>query len=441
MRSTIQSEQSKKNGARSHGPVSSSGKERSKLNAVTHGLRARTLVLPGESKEDFAHLVDITTKSLKPRDEFELRLAERTAGAEWVRERAENVLHARLATLINEADEREDDDIYILCKTLFWDARGPHGLYGLSPVAHGGPRSSSSRGPSDPTDPHLIVRRLERSRKGCEALIGHWEALLFRIKENLGWQAPDRLMAIRLMGKQPVDVGLDERIVVVYVGSFAIKPGTRLNGYGDLKCDMGTLDYKRFLKRVRSRWPSVKADDPEVARKWLIDLVEQNIDRLRNRLEVYRQCAQDRAEREAECRKFDDSPEGERLRRYGDACDRRLSRSLADYRKYLKESNRRDERSSADGGQDCVEDARGGLMEVGREVGAASEPEESVVSGQLSVAGKRAGEHGNLTNEPEREGDLVDAEGFAVVENENVTNEPEREGGGDRDSRDDGVER
>jgi hypothetical protein len=171
---------------------------------------------------------------------------------------------------------------------------------------------------------------------------------------------------------------------------------------------MGTLDYKRFLKRVRSRWPSVKADDPAVARKWLIDLVEQNIDRLRNRLEVYRQCAQDRAEREAECRKFDDSPEGERLRRYGDACDRRLSRSLADYRKYLKESNRQEGGSSAeDGGQDCTEDARGELMEVGADVGAASE---------------------NVTNEPEREGGGVSDCRDAGVESENLANEPERGG-------------
>ena len=39
-------------------------------------------------------------------------------------------------------------------------------------------------------------------------------------------------------------------------------------------------------------------------------------------------------------------------------------------------------------------------------------------------------ENENVTNEPEREGDLDDAEGFAPVENENGTNEPEREGVG-----------
>jgi hypothetical protein len=34
-----------------------------------------------------------------------------------------------------------------------------------------------------------------------------------------------------------------------------------------------------------------------------------------------------------------------------------------------------------------------------------------------------------VTNEPEREGDLVDTEAFAAPPNENVTNEPERERG------------
>jgi hypothetical protein len=51
-RSELQRAQSKKNGAKSRGPKTIAGREKSKMNATKHGLRARTLVLPGESAED-----------------------------------------------------------------------------------------------------------------------------------------------------------------------------------------------------------------------------------------------------------------------------------------------------------------------------------------------------------------------------------------------------
>ena len=94
MGSELQSAQSRLNGAKGRGPKTLAGRERSKMNATKHGLRARTVVLPGESKEEYASWVQCTIKSLKPRDEFELQLARRTADAEWVRVRALDAKHA-----------------------------------------------------------------------------------------------------------------------------------------------------------------------------------------------------------------------------------------------------------------------------------------------------------------------------------------------------------
>ena len=102
------------------------------MNAVKNGMRARTLVLPGESQEDFAQLLRIKTQALKPRDDQEDRLVYRAASAHWVLERAGKVLHARLASQIEGADELIDDYIYICCKKLFWDCRGSLATYALS---------------------------------------------------------------------------------------------------------------------------------------------------------------------------------------------------------------------------------------------------------------------------------------------------------------------
>ena len=78
-RSELQRTQSRLNGAKSRGPKTIAGREKSKMNATKLGLRARTLVLPGESAEDYQHWVQCTIESLKPRDDFELQLARRTA--------------------------------------------------------------------------------------------------------------------------------------------------------------------------------------------------------------------------------------------------------------------------------------------------------------------------------------------------------------------------
>jgi hypothetical protein len=162
------------------------------------------------------------------------------------------------------------------------------------------------------------------------------------------------------------------------------------------------------------------------------------------------------------------------VRQYKDACDRGLSRSIGDYWKNRKASNREGGESSAeDGGQDFTEVVGGEIvaqLEVGREVVAldgnlANEPELEGGGAEDRVAAGDGGavEQENVTNEPEREGgaeDLVDAgvghedvtneperaggcgdaEGFGAVEHERVTNEPERARGGIGDCGDAGVE-
>jgi len=83
---------SRRNGAKSRGPKTPEGKERSAQNALEHGLRAETCVVAGaESAEAFAALEAALIDELAPDGALQRVLAERIARAAWRLERAERI--------------------------------------------------------------------------------------------------------------------------------------------------------------------------------------------------------------------------------------------------------------------------------------------------------------------------------------------------------------
>ena len=47
----------------------------------------------------------------------------------------------------------------------------------------------------------MLVKQLEASPMGCQKLAELWGELRSRIQQGLGFQAPDRLRLLRIMGK------------------------------------------------------------------------------------------------------------------------------------------------------------------------------------------------------------------------------------------------
>jgi hypothetical protein len=79
---------SRANGARSHGPVTSQGKQRSSMNALRHGLLARCVVLENESREGFESLLGQHLDRLQPADGVEFGMIEEMVAACWRLRRA-----------------------------------------------------------------------------------------------------------------------------------------------------------------------------------------------------------------------------------------------------------------------------------------------------------------------------------------------------------------
>jgi len=71
------------NARKSTGPRTAEGKARSSLNALTHGLTAKTILLPNENPEDLARLWDAVIDYFAPTHPFELQLLEPIVGCHW----------------------------------------------------------------------------------------------------------------------------------------------------------------------------------------------------------------------------------------------------------------------------------------------------------------------------------------------------------------------
>jgi hypothetical protein len=83
MPSTQQSEASRQNGAKSHGPVTPEGQAKSSQNALRHGLTAAVVVLRRENPEEFKKLLGSYIHDFRPADQSQQDLVETLAATRW----------------------------------------------------------------------------------------------------------------------------------------------------------------------------------------------------------------------------------------------------------------------------------------------------------------------------------------------------------------------
>ncbi len=190
MTSTKRAEANLRNSARSTGPRTLSGKSRARLNAVTHGLTAETLILPGEDPREFQRRLDDWTATLEPANPFEQDLVRQVATLSWRLDRADRVQDALIAdslgTDTGRRGQRQREEVEDLGRRLLPPPRVPNfvrrfGVWAdLDRLAH--------RGPDDPDDPARLLLRMESTADGCRWLIDRWAEL--RTIADAGTAAP-----------------------------------------------------------------------------------------------------------------------------------------------------------------------------------------------------------------------------------------------------------
>jgi hypothetical protein len=113
MSSVEKIESARRNGAKSVGPVTPEGKERSSRNATRHGLLSKTIVLSNEDQGAFDNLCRDYVRRFRPVGQIELDLVNEMAQSRWRKRRIpsleSSLLDNAMADMEEEILERHGD--------------------------------------------------------------------------------------------------------------------------------------------------------------------------------------------------------------------------------------------------------------------------------------------------------------------------------------------
>jgi hypothetical protein len=170
----------RKNAKQSTGPKSPAGKDKARLNRLTHGLRAEQVVLPSEDSAEFQAFVDAWMADWKPRTMARAQLVKEAAVAAWRKERCVRAESTRLGRRIRE--------------TMAQRHAGAEGKVEKLVEALA-------------DDPYDAVKALESTRAGVERLIAMWEEIAEAAVTPGGWDDADdhHARVLQLCGYEPDD--------------------------------------------------------------------------------------------------------------------------------------------------------------------------------------------------------------------------------------------
>jgi hypothetical protein len=302
-------------------------------------MRAKTIVLPGEDDDAFQARREAWSMTLDPQDDVEAYLIDRAAQLSWQIDRVDRAQTARLKVArIEEAGriDQEAEAVALAGRRLFWDPRGPNCLYPHWHVTLGSPkRISHSFEIDDPNDPARVVAQLETMVLRCAWMLDRWGELRAVLEDGLKWQPPDRFKAVRLLGRQPLDGWEDERVMSIYLACWAMNP-TGPHGFDDIMTELSAGERERYSDRLEGRdIIGRRPSDPEAGKAVLLALIDEEEARLEERLTALLQREEASA---AERLGFEDTIEGERLRRYQMTCNRTLLRIIETLRRRRRDS-------------------------------------------------------------------------------------------------------
>ena len=205
------------NAQKSTGPKTEAGKARSRLNALKHGKRSRTVAAPVLPQEDAAELgrrIQDWIDSYQPVGAVETDLVTRAAKASWALDRAERhetaLLSRRVRKALLHSRARRTARVCDLGRKL---------------LSMAGKRLFPGSGPDWTDDPATFVAELEAIPEGARWLRDRWAEIHGLILADEPWTYLDQFKFVRLLGKHPFEAIDDPAVNAVFLAWEAIEEG------------------------------------------------------------------------------------------------------------------------------------------------------------------------------------------------------------------------
>ncbi|MDR3621752.1 MAG: hypothetical protein P4L85_20535 [Paludisphaera borealis] len=318
MATDAQLQANRANAKKSCGPKSDDGKARSKLNALKHGLHAKTVdfVLPHEDPAELDAKIQEWVDDYQPANAVERELVTRAARLSWTLDRAERYETALLAKQVRKAMLRSRakrmEKVCDLGRKLFYMA---------------GKRLLPISGPAWTDDPSAFIARLEESPEGAQWLLDRWVEMRCLLISNENWTFLDQFKFVRLLGKQPLAAIDDPELNEIFLAWETIedKWGTR---FWLQMQEMTPYEDPAFSAWRVWREIVPRPENPETAVAFLLGIAEREIERLQDLLVDLEEIEGDDARELAEQASFSASDASERLRRFQTARTRELLRTI-----------------------------------------------------------------------------------------------------------------
>ncbi len=264
---------------------------------------------------------------LDPRTDREEYLAHDQVLTSMMIDRVRAAHIEKVTSDIEEADEREEDDVDQLAERLYFNRAGSAAMLGCLCHGRGKDLTSFSGKSVDPDQPSVLVKAIASSARGCRWLLKEWMGLKERLEGSKFWQTVDRFQAIRLLGRQPVDAGKIRIVAEIFIASHAIEP-VRIDAdhdmeqagslpFRDLLSDMTTPELTNVAARIKKRWPDMVATkDRERCREILVSLVDRELVRLTKKLKKHERNTEKIAQKSVDRLGFGTGRDSELLHRY-----------------------------------------------------------------------------------------------------------------------------
>jgi len=330
MATAAQIEANRRNSQKTTGPKTERGKAHSKLNAITHGMTART-IMPVLPQEDLKELEEKTQQAIaarKPRDPLEHDQVCRAVRLSWELDRAERVATAHLSHQVRMA-ERLGPETVSACELKEVHELGSKLFY----KAGIGPGYASATADDYPA---VIVRRLEESAEGCRWLLARWAELLNVIDCKAAWGDPEIIRFLGLLGKRGIEAHFDPELNSLFHAFDAL--GHRIgHKFWNERRDHLPLGYIGGFEFVPYREIAPAPSNENAAMILICSVIERHVGRLEELLAAHEEIEADEADERYDRAALDCSPAFERHRRYQSARHRELMQTLEALRKMRKE--------------------------------------------------------------------------------------------------------